>query len=141
MSPFFTHYLYAHPLASISLHLWQLKGVLSTSLEFFESKPVGEIINRFNSDLNMIDLTLPNHAVNFMYVATKIIGSSIIIIVAGPYLRGRAWRHRSGPSSRSRGFTFEADGNCVGWISLLGRPSTRCFPRRSTQTVCAPFAR
>jgi len=44
------------------------------------------MINRFNSDLNMIDMTLPNHAVNAMFVATKIIGSVILIIISGPYM-------------------------------------------------------
>lgn len=44
------------------------------------------MINRFNSDLNMIDMTLPNHAVNAMFIATNIIGGVILIIIAGPYM-------------------------------------------------------
>lgn len=44
------------------------------------------MINRFNSDLNMIDMTLPNHAVNAMFIGTKIIGSVVLIIIAGPYM-------------------------------------------------------
>ena len=79
-------FLYAHPLASINLHKWQIKGLLSTSLSYFESKPIGEMVNRFNSDLNMTDMQLPNHAVNFMFVATRILGSFILIIIAGPYM-------------------------------------------------------
>ena len=31
-------------------------------------------------------MTLPNHAVNVMYTGTGIIGSVILIIVAGPYV-------------------------------------------------------
>jgi hypothetical protein len=58
-------------------------------------------MNRFNSDLNMsklavhecrrqadpvVDMTLPNHAVNAMFTTTQIIGSVILIILAGPYV-------------------------------------------------------
>jgi ATP-binding cassette subfamily C (CFTR/MRP) protein 1 len=31
-------------------------------------------------------MTLPNHAVNAMYIGTRIIGSVILIIIAGPYV-------------------------------------------------------
>ena len=43
-------------------------------------------MNRFNSDLNMLDMQLPNHAVNVMYIATQTLGGSVLIIVAGPYV-------------------------------------------------------
>ncbi|ORX34001.1 P-loop containing nucleoside triphosphate hydrolase protein [Kockovaella imperatae] len=79
-------FLYAHPIASFRLHAWQIKGLLSTSLSYFDSRPIGEMVNRFNTDLNLTDLVLPNHAVNFMFIATKIMGSFIIITVAGPIM-------------------------------------------------------
>ena len=60
-------FMYAHPIVSKNLHEWQIKGMLGyvchvrsrasltfrVSLDFFESRPVGQMINRFNSDLNM----------------------------------------------------------------------------------------
>lgn len=44
-------FLFVHPVASKKLHLWQIQGVMRTSLAFFESRGVGQLINRFNSDL------------------------------------------------------------------------------------------
>ncbi|KAK4687233.1 hypothetical protein P7C73_g2882, partial [Tremellales sp. Uapishka_1] len=79
-------FLYAHPTASRRLHRWQLTGLLHTSLDFFEKRSAGQMINRFNSDLNMIDMQLPNSAVNFMFAATQILGGMILIIVAEPYM-------------------------------------------------------
>jgi ATP-binding cassette subfamily C (CFTR/MRP) protein 1 len=58
-------FMYAHPIVSKNLHEWQVKGMLGyvfdvrhrltfrASLDFFDSRPVGQMINRFNSDLNM----------------------------------------------------------------------------------------
>lgn len=78
-------------------------SIRSVSLDYFDSRPVGQMINRFNSDLNMsmsdsecsgygtaadqtVDMTLPNHAVNVMYTGAGIIGSVILITIAGPYV-------------------------------------------------------
>lgn len=72
------------------------------------------MINRFNADLNMsklsspgddlpvcrlliktVDMTLPNHAVNVMFDGTGIIGSLILIIIAGPYVSIIAFKSTS----------------------------------------------
>jgi ATP-binding cassette subfamily C (CFTR/MRP) protein 1 len=78
---------YAHPLASIRLHRWMLVGMLRTGLDFFDSRGLGQVINRFNSDLSLIDMELPNSALNFMFEATTIAGSAILIIIAGKSLK------------------------------------------------------
>lgn len=68
----------------------------SARLEWFTTKPLGQIVNRFNTDLNMsecvihwaypVDMILPNHAVNVMYDAMIVLGSAILVTVAGPYV-------------------------------------------------------
>lgn len=77
---------YSHPEASRRIHRWMLAGLLGTTLEYFESRGIGQMVNRFNSDLNMIDMELPNHAVNVMFEITQIGGGMILIIVAAPYM-------------------------------------------------------
>ncbi|KAK8847661.1 hypothetical protein IAR55_005520 [Kwoniella newhampshirensis] len=79
-------FMYAHPQASRRLHQWMLTGLLKTNLEYFESKSHGQMINRFNSDLNTIDMQLPNSVVNFMFAATGILGGTVVICVSAPYM-------------------------------------------------------
>ncbi|ORY27634.1 P-loop containing nucleoside triphosphate hydrolase protein [Naematelia encephala] len=79
-------FVYAHPIASARLHSWQIRGLLSTPLDFFEKRGVGEMINRFNSDLNIIDMQLPNSVVNCMFEVTFVLGGAILIIAAAPYM-------------------------------------------------------
>ncbi|WWD21405.1 hypothetical protein CI109_105890 [Kwoniella shandongensis] len=71
-------FMIAHPQASRRLH--------QTKLDYFESKSHGQMINRFNSDLNTIDMQLPNSAINFMFDATQILGGAILMIIAAPYM-------------------------------------------------------
>lgn len=62
------------------------------------------MVNRFNSDLNMsesprliriaylltaVDMQLPNHAVNTMYIAMRILGSVVLLVIAGKYVNTR----------------------------------------------------
>lgn len=82
----FNAFLYAQPVASRHLHQWQLGSVLRTSLDFFESRGAGQLINRFNTDLFTVDLELPNHFLNTLFLFTQIVGATILIVVAGPYM-------------------------------------------------------
>ena len=45
--------------ASRALHLQLLRHVLASPLSFFDSTPVGRIVNRFSKDTDTIDVTLP----------------------------------------------------------------------------------
>ena len=82
----FYAFVYSHPISSYRLHEWQIRGFLQTSLRFAESHTAGQLMNRFNSDLNTIDFELPNAAVNFFYGATTAGFGFILMAVAGPYM-------------------------------------------------------
>jgi hypothetical protein len=73
-------------------------------------------------------MTLPNHAVNVMYMATRLVGAVILIVIAGPYVgqRGDEADQNRWPRSslgqlcvwlRYSGSTSELVESSDGWIS------------------------
>ncbi|KAJ8309240.1 hypothetical protein KUTeg_014114 [Tegillarca granosa] len=47
-------------IASERLHCAMLKNILYCPMAFFDTTPVGRIVNRFISDFNVIDINLPD---------------------------------------------------------------------------------
>lgn len=47
-------------IASERLHCAMLKNILYCPMTFFDTTPVGRIVNRFISDIDNIDIELPN---------------------------------------------------------------------------------
>lgn len=47
--------------ACIFFHHEMLHGVLRSSMRYFESTPVGRIVNRFSKDISVIDTNLPSN--------------------------------------------------------------------------------
>ena len=70
--------------ASETLHMNMIKSVLSAPLSFFESTPVGRLVQRFTRDLDQIDQTLPGSFGQFVASTLNIMGAMVAIAVVTP---------------------------------------------------------
>ncbi|CAF3821860.1 unnamed protein product [Rotaria sp. Silwood1] len=67
-------------------HNRMLKGVLYTSLRFFESNPGGRILNRASKDQQVLDESLPLAVIDTMQMIMTIFGSVVIIGTINPWV-------------------------------------------------------
>jgi ATP-binding cassette subfamily C (CFTR/MRP) protein 1 len=71
-------------LASVQSHERLLKGVIHAPLRFFESNPVGRILNRFSRDLETVEINLPRSFLDAGSCLTEISLVCIVIAVFAP---------------------------------------------------------
>lgn len=71
-------------LSSQKLHNLIFERVLFSRLSWFESQPVGRILNRFSKDLDMVDRMLPTSLEIFCVNAIRIISFFVVIAVVFP---------------------------------------------------------
>ncbi|CAF4359578.1 unnamed protein product, partial [Adineta steineri] len=69
-----------------ALHNRMFKGVLYTSLRFYESNPVGRVLNRFSKDQQAIDELLPLTFYDTIQSLIMVLGSIVIIGMANPWV-------------------------------------------------------
>ncbi|CAF4219343.1 unnamed protein product, partial [Adineta steineri] len=69
-----------------ALHNRMFKGVLYTSLIFYESNPVGRVLNRFSKDQQAIDELLPLTFYDTIQSLIMVLGSIVIIGMANPWV-------------------------------------------------------
>lgn len=68
------------------IHDTMLHNVIHSSMQFFESTPLGTIINRFTGDLAFADRMFPRVAFNFV-IQWIMAGSNFLVAIAGaPYI-------------------------------------------------------
>ncbi|CAL1531982.1 unnamed protein product [Lymnaea stagnalis] len=70
--------------ASKILHRNMLKGILRSPMAFFESTPVGRMLNRFSSDTDTLDLGLPLVMVDMLNCLNQVLGTIIIVCLNVP---------------------------------------------------------
>jgi ATP-binding cassette subfamily C (CFTR/MRP) protein 1 len=70
--------------ASRGMHAAMLKNVLRAPMSFFESTPVGRILNRFAKDVDVCDTALPQFLGQFMYFVSSFVGTVVLIIIVIP---------------------------------------------------------
>ena len=70
--------------AGVKSHDSLLDGVLHAPLRFFESNPVGRIINRFSRDLETIELSLPSSLIDAGHCLFETISVCIVIAILAP---------------------------------------------------------
>lgn len=71
--------------ASIVLHERMLKRVVRCSIQFFDSTPVGRIINRFSGDFSSVDAKLPNMFASFSGYVFRVAATLVSQAVILPY--------------------------------------------------------
>ncbi|CAF4026761.1 unnamed protein product [Rotaria sordida] len=67
-------------------HNRMLKGILYTSLRFFESNPGGRILNRASKDQQVLDESLPLTVIDTIQMTMTILGSIVIIGIINPWV-------------------------------------------------------
>lgn len=66
--------------ASQNLHDRMFRGLISTTMRFFDENPVGRITNRFTKDLGSVDDILPRSVFDAIFINLNMIGAIIITI-------------------------------------------------------------
>ncbi|KAG1679917.1 Multidrug resistance-associated protein 1 [Nymphon striatum] len=70
--------------ASKRLHNGMLKSIIHSPMAFFDTTPIGRIMNRFSKDCNIMDVTLLQYFQSFSTFGSNLIASMIIIISQAP---------------------------------------------------------
>ena len=65
--------------ASIKLHNEMLTHILSSTMAFFDTTPLGRIINRFSKDMDEVDLMIPTNIKDVFDFGFSVIGTLFII--------------------------------------------------------------
>ena len=80
------YYFYLILSGSNHLHNQMLRGLLYTSLRFFESNPSGRILNRASKDQQVIDELLPMTLFDALQCLLMTVGSLVIIGIVNPWV-------------------------------------------------------
>eukprot|EP00172_Hildenbrandia_rubra_P003796 Plantae.Rhodophyta-Hildenbrandia_rubra.ctg6556.p1 GENE.Plantae.Rhodophyta-Hildenbrandia_rubra.ctg6556~~Plantae.Rhodophyta-Hildenbrandia_rubra.ctg6556.p1 ORF type:complete len:1405 (+),score=130.47 Plantae.Rhodophyta-Hildenbrandia_rubra.ctg6556:224-4438(+) len=70
--------------ASRTLHRAMLQSVVKAPIQWFDTTPIGRILNRFNSDMDKIDASLPWTIDAFVYLSAKLLGIIAIVLTFLP---------------------------------------------------------
>lgn len=70
--------------SSRSFHVQILESILHSTMQFFESIPVGRLINRFSKDMNAIESEIPQSFKDTVYCAADVIVTLIVISITTP---------------------------------------------------------
>ncbi|XP_014214767.1 probable multidrug resistance-associated protein lethal(2)03659 [Copidosoma floridanum] len=66
---------------SKNLHAWILKSIIHAKMSFFNSNPVGRIMNRFSKDMGIIDTRLPQTLMDVVTIGLKTISVIILVLI------------------------------------------------------------
>jgi len=71
--------------SSKKLHKVMLHSIMRSRISFFESTPIGRILNRFSKDINSVEFQLPMSYKDFTYCSLDVISILIVISVSSPW--------------------------------------------------------
>ncbi len=70
--------------ASQTLHDSMLKTIMRSPMSFFDTTPLGRILNRFSKDMYLIDEAIPRSFRSFLFVLLSVLSTVVVIIIATP---------------------------------------------------------
>ena len=70
--------------ASRTLHNGMLKNILRSPMSFFDTTPLGRVLNRFSKDIYVIDELIPRVLSSFLATLFAVISTLLVIIVVTP---------------------------------------------------------
>ena len=70
--------------ASRTLHSQMLKNILRSPLSFFDTTPLGRVLNRFSKDIYVIDEMIPRMLGSFLSTLFHVISTLFVIIIVTP---------------------------------------------------------
>ncbi|XP_062982827.1 multidrug resistance-associated protein 1-like isoform X2 [Elgaria multicarinata webbii] len=70
--------------ASRALHHQMLDSVLHLPLQYFETHPVGQIINRFTKDMFIVDIRFHYYLRTWLNCTLDVVGTILVIVFASP---------------------------------------------------------
>ncbi|KAF9919570.1 Multidrug resistance-associated protein 1 [Linnemannia zychae] len=70
--------------ASDRIHAHLLEKVLRLPMAFFDTTPVGRIINRFSSDIFAVDVRIPNKLIDICLFGISVASTLLLIVITTP---------------------------------------------------------
>ena len=70
--------------AAVKLHTTMLTNVLRSPMSFFDTTPLGRILNRFSKDIDMVDVTIPSQLRSIMSTLLTVVGTIVVICYTSP---------------------------------------------------------
>lgn len=70
--------------ASQKLHDAMFKGIVSTTMRFFDTNPSGRILNRFSKDMGAADEFLPKAVLDASQIILSMFGAIIVTSIVNP---------------------------------------------------------
>ena len=69
---------------SRTLHTRLLNNVIRAPMQFFESTPLGRILNRFAKDMDAVDSTLPDNLTSYLRTVLTCVSTLLLICIVTP---------------------------------------------------------
>ena len=63
-----------------------MEHILLSTAAFFDTTPIGRIVNRFSKDIDEVDLMIPTHIKDILSDVFSVIGTLLVIVYTSPII-------------------------------------------------------